>query len=250
MEPKIIECRLVSATRWIKQITSVAERAKSGYDWQGDFLHSNQLIDLPIGALVADCDLVGSRKHPEDRVSLRVLMPDGSWHFVAQRDGKEWASSMRKIAREWLNLTPDAAVERAYREWKSKLDNRRTRLAQTQALVIDELIAPLTSEKLTSGKVILPAVYSSEPDPIWVYPSYDDANNLDEAARLKIHKLVDDRIADIQIAVDEAAEQVVKLEKSLAVNSVAPQLTDEEMELVTRLKLLADDRRKLVIDSL
>lgn len=228
-----IETRLPNADRWVKHVTAVAERAKTGYDWQGDFYHANQLVDLEPGSLIADCDQVGSRKHPEDGVAIRVLLPTGEWLLLASERGKEWASALRKKAREWLALGADARVRRAVEEgaaeWRRKLQGREERLSGAREVRADlpRKLDEALEKKTRYFEVDVPAARSTAPAKISQgYLDYDEAGAPKGATRDEILErlrgLADKRIAEIEEAVAEARGKLAELEALLEPAPPAP----------------------------
>jgi hypothetical protein len=140
----IVETRIRECSRWVRRVTAVPARAKTGHDWEGQWLRSRQLVDLPVGTLVAECDAVGSRRHPEDRVLLVVLGEDGDWYEVARHRGREWAYALCGVAREWLALTATMRVRRIGTEmleyWRRELQLRMKRLETMRALLLEDAI--------------------------------------------------------------------------------------------------------------
>lgn len=85
---------------WAKTVDSVSANASTGNDWSGDWVTRGSTVDLPVGTLIVDCDVV---KGAYD-VALRVVLPNGKLRIVGGSTSKAWAQEMRKLAREWLAM--------------------------------------------------------------------------------------------------------------------------------------------------
>lgn len=109
-----VETRLPKAELWLKTVTAVKEKAKTGHDWSGEFLaKEGKLADMVPGDIVIDCDNRGSRKHPVKLVGLNILLPNGEWERVCAAKSNEWAYELRKEAREWLDMSREERVVKA-----------------------------------------------------------------------------------------------------------------------------------------
>jgi hypothetical protein len=110
-----VEVRLPKSD-WVKTVKSVKDTAKTGYDWDGDFLQAGRLVDLRPGTLVIDTSDVGSRKHPLKDVDLRIVDDDGKLIWVGGIQSNEWAIRLRGKAREYLDLQPRERIRKAMEE--------------------------------------------------------------------------------------------------------------------------------------
>lgn len=120
---------------WLKRVTAVADRAKSGYDWEGAKLKDGGLVDLPAGALI----LWGTHDDA-GMVDLGYVASDGRIEWWAYATKREWAVKLRGVARAYLKGGDerDAALalgldqRRALESWR---EVRKTRSKDDPAAV-------------------------------------------------------------------------------------------------------------------
>ena len=87
---------------WAKTVTGLDKSRTNGYSILGDFLD----IDAPQywkeGTLILDCDIYGSRKHPEKTYRL-FQYQDGKLHLLTYvGDTKDWAVKLWPVIEEAL----------------------------------------------------------------------------------------------------------------------------------------------------
>ena len=86
---------------WAKTVTHVPVDAVHGTDWEGDWLTRGVPVDLPVGSLIVDTDVIGGRYD----VALRLVVPDGALRVLAGSTSKAWAQELRGVARRWLAMS-------------------------------------------------------------------------------------------------------------------------------------------------
>lgn len=91
-------------SRWCKVLRAVAERAKSGMDWDGEWADVGKLVDLEIGSLIVVGGSTGSRKYGVKTAQLYVVDPDGDLISIAYTASNEWAIKLRDTARRFLAM--------------------------------------------------------------------------------------------------------------------------------------------------
>jgi hypothetical protein len=111
LEPKIVEVRVPTPPTatgqnktWARTVVSVAEKAKSGYDWSGEQLFPGRLVDLPQGTLFVAVGSEGSRKYGEKWAGLYCVIAENLVVLVSRVTSDEWAVRLRDDAREHLAL--------------------------------------------------------------------------------------------------------------------------------------------------
>lgn len=211
-ETQTIETKIPSAD-WVKTVTAVDARAKSGYDWQGEFLKGT-LIDLEIGSLIIDCSSAGSSKHPSKDVDVRVLMPNAKWIIVAGVVSNDWASELRGEARKYLAMDVTQRVKTAAKiaveNWTDNLAKRREKLARVEAMIAD------LSALVNSGQngALLPVFGGSD---TFVY-------------REKISGHLTEQLAKGAESIAEAEQKIAeydKLAKTKRGEAIAPAILDK-----------------------
>lgn len=110
MEPKTIEVRvpdMKSRTNdrvWARRVDLVPEKAKTGNDWEGDWLKCDRLFDFKQGDLFVTCGQTGTARHPCKYVQLHIAIDEAFSVMVASVESNEWAVKLRDIARKHLVL--------------------------------------------------------------------------------------------------------------------------------------------------
>ena len=87
---------------WAKTVTGLDKSRTNGYSILGDFLD----IDAPQywkeGTLILDCDIYGSRKHPEKTYRL-FRYENGKLSLLTEEsDTKDWAVRMWPLIEEYM----------------------------------------------------------------------------------------------------------------------------------------------------
>jgi hypothetical protein len=131
-----IETRLPKED-WIKTVTLVPARAKTGHDWEGEFMNSGQLADMNPGALIVGCTNVGTGSQPRKCVSLYLLRPSGKWSEMIRVTSQEWAYKLRDKARLFLALSSKdralAAIEEALSDLRHEREAIEKKMRQRPA---------------------------------------------------------------------------------------------------------------------
>jgi hypothetical protein len=122
-------------SRWCKLLSSVAERAKTGNDWTGDWLEVGKLADLEVGSLIVVGGSTGSRKYGVKTGQLYVVDPDGTPISISYVESNEWAVKQRETARKFLALPLHQRPIEAAR--------RRAAMVREQALATADYPYPL-----------------------------------------------------------------------------------------------------------
>lgn len=251
MTDTTIETRLPGG-KWVREVTAVDAKAKTGYDWTGEFMPVGAVVDLDPGALVANAAEGGSRKSPTVTVKLRALLPNGKWHMIAESGGKEWAMELRKIAREWLALSESERAARALGEAltteHARLAGRRERLAAARAIAetlptkIAEWAEGRSPGQTQHLSIDMPLAKSTSTQSIGDW--FDPADL--EAIAAKLTQQVAYRVSTIEEAVAEAEVTLAALQACITPAAPA-ELTAEEQALVAALQALSPERRALVL---
>ena len=80
---------------WAKIVTNVDESMATGWAFEGEFIATGGIQDVPIGSIVLTYGERGSKTNP--RVEARVLKvnSDGTMSLVASAKGRAWARTLR-----------------------------------------------------------------------------------------------------------------------------------------------------------
>lgn len=119
------EVETPACDRWIRFVTDVPAKAKTGKDWEGEWIGKSAAhFDAQLGDLVAACVSSGTRKRPADRVTLYVVDSEGDLLCVGSHTGSDWGYELRGLARDLLALAPVDRVVHLYRktiaDWQAK----------------------------------------------------------------------------------------------------------------------------------
>lgn len=129
-----VETRIPSAANWARVITAVSEKAKTGHDWEGEFVKGGSLIDLEPGSIVITCD--GKRTK---EVTVSILRDSGKWVQVEHIISDEWAYGLRKDVREWLALSTIDRISRAYEVRAIQIEKEVATWEKYQTDILDHM---------------------------------------------------------------------------------------------------------------
>jgi hypothetical protein len=93
-----IEVPLVGDERrknWAKIVTNVDESLASGWAFEGEFIATGGIQDVPVGSIVLTYGERGSRTNPQVEARVLRVNTDGSVTFVASAKGRAWARTLR-----------------------------------------------------------------------------------------------------------------------------------------------------------
>lgn len=129
-----VEVPLVGDERhknWAKVVDSVDTNKSSGWAFEGAFVATGGIQDLPAGAVLLVYGERGSRANPQIAARVYLVNPDGTLSLEAEAKGKAWARTLRDpierrlgIERPQIDLShiPDTILvgELESRGWKVK----------------------------------------------------------------------------------------------------------------------------------
>jgi len=100
MKKHISSCPVIGDRRfkrWTKTLTGVDTTKDTGYCFLGDFLDTDRLVELEPGTIVLCYGEHGSVKNHNPEVSLKRLMPNGTWQELYSKTAldKAWALEVR-----------------------------------------------------------------------------------------------------------------------------------------------------------
>jgi hypothetical protein len=114
---------------WAKVVESVDDTRASGWAFQGPFVATGGIQDLPMGATLLVYGERGSRANPQIMARVYTVNPDSTLSLEAEAKGKAWARTLRDPVERCLGAdsrTPDLsfmsdellALELKSRGWK------------------------------------------------------------------------------------------------------------------------------------
>lgn len=104
---------------WAKIVTNVDESLTSGWAFEGDFIATGGIQDVPIGSVLLLYGERGSRTNPQIEAKVLRVNNDGTMSHVAVAKGRAWARTLRDQIVELLAEEEDAPVTQ--RPWGPEL---------------------------------------------------------------------------------------------------------------------------------
>lgn len=104
---------------WAKIVTNVDESLTSGWAFEGDFIATGGVQDVPIGAIVLAYGEKGSRTNPQIEARVLKVNSDGTVSLMASAKGRAWARTLRDGIVELLANESEGPV--VQREWDPAL---------------------------------------------------------------------------------------------------------------------------------
>lgn len=102
---------------WAKVVDTVDESRSSGWAFEGGFVATGGIQDLPIGSVLLVYGERGSRSNPRPQAAVYTVNPDATLTHQADASGRAWARTLRDTVSELvatdrpggLAWTPDLA---------------------------------------------------------------------------------------------------------------------------------------------
>lgn len=102
-----VEVPLVGDERhknWAKVVDSVDTSKSSGWAYDGDFVATGGIQDVPSGATLLVYGERGSRGNPQISAQVYTVNPDGTLSLEAEARGKAWARTLRDPIQRCLDV--------------------------------------------------------------------------------------------------------------------------------------------------
>lgn len=95
---------------WAKVVTNVDESLSTGWAFEGDFIATGGIQDVPIGAVLMLYGEKGSRTNPQIEVRLLTVNGDSTVTQVASAKGRAWARTLRDDVARLLAESADQPI--------------------------------------------------------------------------------------------------------------------------------------------
>lgn len=92
---------------WAKIVESVDSSRSSGWAFDGPFVATGGVQDLPAGSALLVYGERGSRTNPQILARLFTVNPDATISLEAEVKGKAWARTIRDHVERVLGMEPD-----------------------------------------------------------------------------------------------------------------------------------------------
>jgi hypothetical protein len=87
---------------WAKVVESVDDARTSGWAFDGPFVATGGIQDLPLGATLLVYGERGSRANPQITARVYTVNPDSTLSLEAEAKGKAWARTLRDAVERCL----------------------------------------------------------------------------------------------------------------------------------------------------
>jgi len=95
---------------WAKIITSVDETLATGWAFEGEFIATGGIQDVPIGSIILSYGERGSRANPQIEASITRVNPDATLTPIVSAKGRAWARTLRDQVVELLAEQENAPI--------------------------------------------------------------------------------------------------------------------------------------------
>lgn len=104
---------------WAKVVSNVDDLHATGWAFEGDFIATGGIQDVPVGAVLLVYGERGSRANPQIEAAVYVANGDGTLTERGTARGRAWARTLRDVVAELLEEQEGAPIER--RPWHPEL---------------------------------------------------------------------------------------------------------------------------------
>jgi len=104
---------------WAKIVTNVDESLSTGWAFEGDFIATGGIQDVPIGSILMLYGEKGSRANPQIEVKILRVNNDGTVSHISSAKGRAWARTLRDEVVELL--ADDDDQPRGEKSWGPEL---------------------------------------------------------------------------------------------------------------------------------
>ena len=80
---------------WAKVVTNVDESMASGWAYEGEFIATGGIQDVPIGSIILSYGERGSRTNPQVEARVLRVNSDGTLSLITVAKGRAWARTLR-----------------------------------------------------------------------------------------------------------------------------------------------------------
>ncbi len=104
---------------WAKVVTNVDESLTSGWAFEGDFIATGGIQDVPIGSILLLYGERGSRTNPQIEARVVRVNSDGTMSHIGNAKGRAWARTLRDQVVQLLDDDQESPVQ--LRPWGPEL---------------------------------------------------------------------------------------------------------------------------------
>jgi len=96
---------------WAKIVTNVDPSLSSGWAFEGDFIATGGIQDVPIGSILLIYGERGSRSNPNSEAKVVRVNADATLSELAAAKGRAWARTLRDPISELLAEQAEVPIE-------------------------------------------------------------------------------------------------------------------------------------------
>ncbi len=104
---------------WAKIVTGVDDTLATGWAYDGEFIATGGIQDVPVGAIILSYGERGSRANPQIEAKVLLVNNDATVSLVATAKGRAWARTLRDQVVELMAEADQAPI--VLRDWDPTL---------------------------------------------------------------------------------------------------------------------------------
>lgn len=104
---------------WAKIVTGVDDTLATGWAYEGEFIATGGIQDVPVGSIILSYGERGSRANPQIEATVLRVNNDATVSHVATAKGRAWARTLRDQVVELMAEIDQAPIE--LRAWDPTL---------------------------------------------------------------------------------------------------------------------------------
>lgn len=95
---------------WAKIVTNVDESLASGWAFEGEFIATGGIQDVPVGSVLLIYGERGSRTNPQIEARVLRVNSDGTMSHITDAKGRAWARTLRDEIARLLEENSEAPI--------------------------------------------------------------------------------------------------------------------------------------------
>jgi hypothetical protein len=104
---------------WAKIVTNVDESMASGWAYEGEFIATGGIQDVPVGSIILTYGERGSRTNPQVEARVLKVNSDATLSLITAAKGRAWARTLRDQIVELLADSVGAPIDQL--DWDPSL---------------------------------------------------------------------------------------------------------------------------------
>jgi hypothetical protein len=96
---------------WAKIVTNVDDSLASGWAYEGDFIATGGIQDVPVGSILLVYGERGSRTNPQIEARVLRVNPDATVSLITTAKGRAWARTLRDQILDLMDQQAAAPID-------------------------------------------------------------------------------------------------------------------------------------------